>query len=132
MVPWFMGGCGAAIFGFVTYYSTGIDMFGPSRNWATSMAIIGAVFGALAGSGLGFFLAIIRAKRINSGLIGILYGLILALAVVCLAAASGNQPDWQIPAIAGLCIPAGAITGFLASPGKFRVSDSPNLSIKNS
>src|SRR5689334_22957975 len=88
-----MGCCGAAIFGIVTSYSTGADIFGPSRNWAPIMAILGAIFGAVAGGLFGFYLGLTATGRINSGLIGLLYGLILA--VIWLVLTSGNHYEWQ-------------------------------------
>jgi hypothetical protein len=102
---------GALIMGVPAYQDTSTGFLGPARDWAGLAALMGGFFGGIHGVIAGTIIGAVNARKGAATLIGAATAFPLA---AYLLTASGPQ-DHEVRAVAGLCLPAGALLGFLIS-----------------
>jgi hypothetical protein len=115
-IGFFVGGlCGAVmgalIMGVPAYQDTSTGFLGPARDWAGLAALMGGFFGAIDGAIAGTIIGAVNARKGASTLIGLATAFPIA---AYLLSASGPH-DQEVRAVAGLCLPAGALLGLLVS-----------------
>jgi ABC-type xylose transport system permease subunit len=95
------------------YTDPGSGFLGPNSNWAPVAAIVGGLFGLLAGAVLGAFLSYMRRGSLFGTLAGAVAG--LAIVIIVLAREGLSTGDTRTDLMFAGFVPVGAISGFLTS-----------------
>jgi len=112
----FLGGLsgallGALILGVPAYQDTSTGFLGSARDWAGLAVLMGGFVGGIHGAVAGAIIGAVNARKGLATLIGA--ATVFPMAAYLLLAS--GQHDQEVRAVAGLCLPAGALLGFLIS-----------------
>jgi hypothetical protein len=103
--------CGALILGVQVYMDTSSSKFGPSRNWAGVVAIMGAVCGAVPGLVIGLIIGVGKIGKGYGALIGAAFGFAIAVYLLSIT----TPRDEEVRLAGALSVPAGALVGLIAA-----------------
>lgn len=107
------GALWASDFWIFTYTDPSSGFLGSSQDWAPLAAIVGGVFGLVAGAILGFFLSLKRRGPLFGALAGAVEA--LAIIIILLARDGFSTGDTRGDLMFAALVPISAISGFLTS-----------------
>jgi hypothetical protein len=115
----------AALLAIPAYFSNAGGFFGPERDLAPLVAVIGFVLGVIPGTLIGFVVGLLRPDPLIGAIIGIALGFLIQL--ILFAMGADPYVDREIFAWGATAIPIGGVIGlFIAAMNRRPVPVTPD------